>query len=282
MFARELPGLIQLLIALGKQVIVIGLVIVAVHRRSLSRWGLSAVTMMCLASALILLLQGGRLTLVVAVAVGGLAAFMASNASRWWFSVAVLGVVLPILVIVPLLRETISYGAQYFQSLTEFSGGAGPHFLSYPYAALSFNVQNLQQVLQHPELNAKFSGLLQYAPFDKILHILPEAPDLPWHELLANWWVTGTALSTFYADFGWVGVVFESAVVGGLATFSFRYLQRKRNELAWILYAYMAYVLAFTIYVWYPTRPEIYFDATVFVAFSMIARRRKSQSAEVR
>jgi len=136
-------------------------------------------------------------------------------------------------------------------------------------------------VLQHPDLNAQFGGLLQYAPFDKLLHMLPESPSLPWHELLANWWVTGTALSTFYADFGWLGVVFESAAVGCLAMLSFRYAQRKRNELAWILYAYLAYVLAFTVYVWYPTRPEVYFDVAVFVAFSVFARRHHIGSAEV-
>src|SRR2546425_1202975 len=84
-----------------------------------------------------------------------------------------------------------------------------------------------------------------------------------------------------YADFGWVGVVFESAAVGCLATFSFRYLQQ-RTELAWILYACLAYVLTFTVYVWYPARPDVYFDAAVFVTFSVFARRRQARSAEDR
>ncbi|MGH2395465.1 MAG: O-antigen polymerase [bacterium] len=276
--ARELPGLVELLMALAKQVLVIGFIVAAVHRRALSRWSVAALTIMCLASGMILLAQGGRLPLLVAIAVGGLAAFMASNASRWWFLAAVLVLVLPILVVIPLLRETLSYGGQYFQSLTEFGGGGGLQFLSYPYAALSFNIQNLQLVLEHPDLNGQFGGLLQYAPFDKLFHLLEESPALPWHELLANWWVTGTALSTFYADFGWIGVVLESAAVGGLAMLSFHHMRRRRNELTWILYAYVAYVLAFTVYVWYPARPEIYFDVAVFVAFSAFASRRQARS----
>jgi hypothetical protein len=88
---------------------------------------------------------------------------------------------------------------------------------------------------------------------------------IPWKQIFLPWWVTGTFLFSFWADFGWVGIILSALLLGALLSSLYEYATKKPSYFSVMLISYFSFVIIMSIYTNYMLREEFYLDI-VFIS----------------
>lgn len=187
---------------------------------------------------------------------------------------------------IPAIRHSISYRDYPFEEeykeykefayLAELSSIKMPPalgFLTPAYLAISFNFQALQAGINYFGIKQPYylgkEMLANFNPLWRILKIPEVKVKIPWSEIFLPWWVTGTYLFTWYANFGFLGILLGPFLLGLLASFTYVLVQRK-NIFGYFLLPYLNFVLVLSLYTNYFSRPELYLDLLFLFLISWV------------
>jgi len=179
-----------------------------------------------------------------------------------------------VLSLVPIIRQTRSYGSDYLGTIT---GIDTSHYnklqkaLVPIYVGVSFNQQALLHAEQYYQTHELQYGKVSLDPFTNIFGKLIR----PLNNLKSNydlgaifypWWNTGTYLFPFVQDFGTAAFYFVPFVFGLILTLLWRHWQVNPNFLTINLYAYAIFFIVMGVYVSFTVRAEMYLDLMLLVA----------------
>ncbi len=197
---------------------------------------------------------------------------------------AVVLVVLAVSIIIPAVRNYISYRDYYseidytpFTYLLDISKINLPEQLDWLvpiYLIPAFNLQALARAVEYFNWPNFFFGRFSLAVFDPALGIfqLPAVGlEAPWEEIFLPWWVTGTFLFGSWVDFGWFGIGLAAIFWAGLFLFSYHWGKRKKALVPALIFGYSSFLAVMAIYTNCFLRPEFYLDLAVIFIVGWLA-----------
>lgn len=142
------------------------------------------------------------------------------------------------------------------------------------YIIPSFNLQTLYHATNYFDSSNFYHGKYLASISDSFLKpfgvSLFKDVKIQWKEIFLPWWNTGTFLFDFWADFGYLGIVFAGVFFG--VSFSSLYVlaNLKKNFLSTMLFAYFNFFIIMSIYTNYIRREEFYLDIFLIVFLQII------------
>lgn len=203
-------------------------------------------------------------------------------------SVAVVIVVLAISIAIPAFRQSITYhdyldpDAQDdpFGYIAKISGLRIPQSLNFIvpiYIIPSFNLQAMMRATDIYDSSNTYKGAYELSTLNPALKLIHQPKidiKIPWDKILLPWWVTATFLFSYFADFGYLGIILAAAFWGILLSGIYIWAKKKPSLLSVMLFAYFSFVVIMSIYTNYFMRPELYLDLGVIIAVGLIIRAR--------
>ncbi len=142
------------------------------------------------------------------------------------------------------------------------------------YIIPSFNLQTLYHATTYFNSSNFYHGryLLSISdPFLKLfgIHLFDDIK-IQWKDIFLPWWNTGTFLFDFWADFGYLGIVFAGVLFGIIFSILYILGTSKKNLLSTMLFAYFSFFVIMSIYTNYIRRAEFYLDIFVIAILQTI------------
>ncbi len=234
----------------------------------------AAAAVFTLISLLIPILCVSRFQFVFAVILG-LFTFIALQKKfnpAWIVLIVVL--IIPVYLIITVAR---SHDVAYLNSIFEMKNPNMPIFITQPYMYVANNYDNFNCLVEAlPSHSLGFKGLLPLWTFTGLKFFFPELTMYPIYvdkiEL-----TTLTLFYDAYYDFGFLGVLFFSALLGVVSYFLVLMLREFRNPCGFLLYAQMAVYLCLSFFTtWFSnTTTWFYLVLTALMAlyYHFTARR---------
>lgn len=179
-------------------------------------------------------------------------------------------------------RFYLLFGDSYIQSLEDvgfprWSALAAPGYLSF-----SYNFEVFRKLVDTIPTLADFQlGRFVFYPVYTLLpgpqESLGEFQNYLWNVDFRGE-LTATFLGTLYADFGVVGIMLGSMIIGGVALYLYRRLAEARTPVNVLLYSYFTFALIFSTYT-YPYSFSFFWEIGLFLLINRLARRRKEVTA---
>lgn len=141
------------------------------------------------------------------------------------------------------------------------------------YIIPSFNLQTLYNATTYFNSSNFYHGRYLLSISDTFLkplgiHLFDDVK-IQWKDIFLPWWNTGTFLFDFWADFGYLGIVFAAIFFGIILSFLYILATSKKSLLSTMLFAYFSFFIIMSIYTNYMRRAEFYLDVLV-IAFLQI------------
>ena len=204
-------------------------------------------------------------------------------------SVIVVSSVIFLSVSIPIFRQYITYkdyyGTIYNQETGEVDLNASVayllniskinlpkqlNFIAPLYIIPSFNLQTLYHATSYFNTSNFYHGRYLLSISDTFLKPfginLFSDVKIQWKDIFLPWWNTGTFLFDFWADFGYLGIVFAGVMFGIVFAVLYIIGTSKKNLLSTMLFAYFSFFTIMSIYTNYLRRSEFYLDIFV-IAF---------------
>ncbi|HPO11071.1 MAG TPA: hypothetical protein PLM63_00580, partial [bacterium] len=144
------------------------------------------------------------------------------------------------------------------------------NFIAPLYIIPSFNLQTLYHATSYFNTSNFYHGRYLLSISDTFLKPfginLFSDVKIQWKDIFLPWWNTGTFLFDFWADFGYLGIVFAGVMFGIVFAVLYIIGTSKKNLLSTMLFAYFSFFTIMSIYTNYLRRSEFYLDIFV-IAF---------------
>lgn len=193
---------------------------------------------------------------------------------------------LAISVAIPALRQYITYKDYYsnveytpFTYLIDLVDADVPKGLEWVvglYLIPSFNLQAMMRAVDFYGFNNYYWGAYElsvFAPAFQIFSIPWFNVVIPWKEIFLPWWVTATFLFSYFADFGWLGIVGAGALWGLGLSWLYSLMSKKPTLLSVMLLSYFSFIVIMSIYTNYLMREEFYLDVAFILVFGYLAKK---------
>lgn len=193
-------------------------------------------------------------------------------------SVVILLILMVISVSIPAFRNYITYKDYYsdvdytpFTHLADLADADLPESLEWVvglYLIPAFNLQSMMRATDYYSLDNYYYGAYSLSAFNSLFGTVGIPwfdVSIPWKQIFLPWWVTGTFLFSFWADFGWVGIILSALLLGALLSSLYEYATKKPSYFSVMLISYFSFVIIMSIYTNYMLREEFYLDI-VFIS----------------
>lgn len=206
---------------------------------------LLAAVIMTLISLLIPILCVSRFQFVLAVV---LAVFTYISLQKSFNPLILLGMFVVLIPVYLILTVARSHDVEYLNSIFEMKNTATPIFISQPYMYIANNFDNFNCMVEVlPEHSLGLKGLFPLWALTGLKFFFPQLINFPIYvdkkEL-----TTLTLFYDAYYDFGWIGVLLFSCVLGLVAYLLVVKLREMRNPLGYLLYAQIAAYLMLSFF----------------------------------
>lgn len=198
-------------------------------------------------------------------------------------SLAVVFLVLAISVVIPVVRQHITYRDYYlnqeddaFSYIVDLSKLRVPHSLRFVtplYIVPSFNTQALMRSTEYYKLSDLYLGkyhLSVFNPLLKVLGIPTIDVKIPWKEIFLPWWITGTFLFSYWVDFGYVGIVAAAIIWAAMLSVIYAWATKKSSPISILFFAYFSFVIIMSLYTNYFMRQEFYMDILLIAVVGIL------------
>lgn len=142
------------------------------------------------------------------------------------------------------------------------------------YIIPSFNLQTLYNATNYFDSSNFYHGRYLASISDSFLkpfgiHLFDDVK-IQWKEIFLPWWNTGTFLFDFWADFGYLGIVFSSIFFGIVFSTIYIFAISRKDFMSIMLFSYFSFFIIMSIYTNYIRREEFYLDIFVIIFLQSI------------
>lgn len=198
-------------------------------------------------------------------------------------SVCVVALVLAISIIIPVVRQHITYRDYYihenddaFSYIADLSKLRIPkslRFITPLYIVPSFNTQALMRSADYYHWPNYYFGAYELSVFNpllKIFHISIIDITIPWKQIFLPWWITGTFLFSYWVDFGYAGIILAAILWAAMFAAIYVWATKKASLASVLFFAYFSFVIIMSLYTNYFMRQEFYMDIVLIAATSVL------------
>ncbi|MCD8082074.1 MAG: oligosaccharide repeat unit polymerase [Clostridiales bacterium] len=236
---------------------------------------LFAAVLLTLISLLIPILCVSRYQFVFAVALAAITFISLQKSFHLWYLLGLLAVIIPVYLILTVAR---SHDVEYLNGIFEMKYESMPIFITQPYMYIANNYDNfncLVETLASHSLGLK--GLFPLWTLTGLKFLFPQLVNFPVYVDKAEL-TTLTLFYDAYYDFGWIGVLAFSAVLGLASYLLVVKLREMRNPMGYLLHAQVAVYLILSFFTtWFSNSTTWFYlvvTAILAVYYSFSARRR--------
>ena len=170
-----------------------------------------------------------------------------------------------------------SHDVAYLNGIFEMKNSSMPIFITQPYMYIANNYENFNYLVEHLEQFA--FGMRSLFPLWALTGLKFVMPSLADYPILVNKeeLTTVTLFYDAYYDFGIVGVVVFSCILGGVSWLLVRKLRRMENPVGYLFYAQMGVYLMLSFFTTWFSNPTTWFYLAVTGAvyvFCLVMSRR--------
>ena len=203
-----------------------------------------------------------RFQLILAVA---LAAFTYIAVQKHFEMVYALGLVAVMIPLYLILTVARSHDVSYLNGIFAMKNSHMPIFITQPYMYIANNYDNFNCLVEQlPEHTFGLRMLFPLWAFTGLKFIKPELVAFPIY-VTKKELTTVTLFYDAYYDFGLVGVVLFSCILGAVCYYLVRRLHRSRNPVGYLIYGQIALYLVFSFFTTWFSNPATWFYLGVTV-----------------
>lgn len=220
------------------------------------RMHLAAAAMLTAISIAIPILCVSRFQFIFAVMLAAMT-FIALHKSvhPLWIAAVVIGMI-PVYLLLTVAR---SHDVAYLNSIFEMKYEKMPIFITQPYMYIANNYDNFNCLVEVlPEHSYGMKGLFPLWALTGLKFVCPSLVDYPIYVDKAEL-TTVTLFYDAYYDFGLVGVLFMSCVLGGISWLLVRKMKRCNNPIAYLFYAQIAGYMMLSFFTTWFSNPATWF-----------------------
>lgn len=234
-----------------------------------------AVLLMSVLALSVPMLCVSRFQLMMAVLLALFTYLSMDSRVRIGYAAGVLLALVPLYLILTVAR---SHDTSYLNAIFEMKNRHMPIFITQPYMYVANNYDNFNCLVEG--LSGHSFGLRMTAPLWTFTGLKFSYPFLTEFQLFftKDELTTLTLFYDAYYDFGVIGVLLLSSVLGGLSYFLMRMVRVLNNPIGYLLYAQIAMYLMFSFFTTWFSNPTtwFYFGITAVLAFAVSRVRRSS------
>lgn len=220
---------------------------------------------------LIPILCVSRFQLILAVFLAVLTYILVDNRLNLWYAVGALAALVPVYLILTVAR---SHDASYLNQIFEMKREGTPLFISQPYMYITNNYDNFNCLVEG--LAGHTFGMKMLTPLWTLTGLKFAFPFLT--DFVP--YVTKAELSTLtlfydsYYDFGMIGVLLLSCLLGAASYYLTRMLRNSKNPVSCLLYAQFALYLMLSFFTTWFSNPTTWFYLVLTAVAAFVVERK--------
>ena len=229
-----------------------------------------------LAALSIPMLCVSRFQLIFAVILAVLTFMQVSGIKKIWYLFAAAAGLIPLYVILTIAR---SHDVTYLNGIFEMKNSSMPIFITQPYMYIANNYDNFNCLVEQlPEHSLGLKGLFPLWALTGLKFLKPELVAFPIYTTKEEL-TTVTLFYDAYYDFGIIGVIFFSAVLGLFACILMRKASQKGNPFWQVFYGQAALYFMLSFFTtWYSNPTTWFYFAATGAAAVYVEIIKKAQS----
>lgn len=234
-----------------------------------------AVIIMAVISLLIPILCVSRFQFILAMILAAFTYISLQKVVNPLYMVGLFVILVPVYLILTVAR---SHDVEYLNGIFEMKNTAMPIFVTQPYMYIANNYENFNCMVEVlPEYSMGLKGLFPLWALTGLKFFFPQLINFPIY-VNKKELTTLTLFYDSYYDFGWIGVLLFSCVLGLVAYLLVVKLREMRNPLGYLLYAQLAAYLMLSFFTtWFSNTTTWFYlilTGVMAVYYTMNAHRR--------
>lgn len=234
-----------------------------------------AVIIMAVISLLIPILCVSRFQFILAMILAAFTYISLQKVVNPLYMAGLFVILVPVYLILTVAR---SHDVEYLNGIFEMKNAAMPIFVTQPYMYIANNYENFNCMVEVlPEYSMGLKGLFPLWALTGLKFFFPQLINFPIY-VNKKELTTLTLFYDSYYDFGWIGVLLFSCVLGLAAYLLVVKLREMRNPLGYLLYAQLAAYLMLSFFTtWFSNTTTWFYlilTGVMAVYYTMNAHRR--------
>ena len=217
--------------------------------RGRNRAGSAIIAVLGLIALAIPILCVSRFQLIFAVILAVLTYIQMDSRLNLLYAVFALAALVPLYLLLTVAR---SHDVTYLNAVFEMKNGNMPIFITQPYMYVANNYDNFNCLVEAlPEHSLGLKSLFPLWALTGLKFFFPQLIQFPIY-VNKKELTTLTMFYDAYYDFGWIGVLFLSCLLGAVAYFLTEKLREMKNPIGYLLYAqFAAYMMLSFFTTWF-------------------------------
>ena len=239
--------------------------------RGRNRAGSAIIAVLGLIALAIPILCVSRFQLIFAVILAVLTYIQMDSRLNLLYAVFALAALVPLYLLLTVAR---SHDVTYLNAVFEMKNGNMPIFITQPYMYVANNYDNFNCLVE--ELGSHSWGLKMLAPLWTLSGLKFKFPGLVNFPYFVNKeeLTTLTVFYDAYYDFGIIGVLGLSCILGALAFYMMQAMKKVRNPIMYLFYSQIAIYMMLSFFTTWFSNPTTWFYLAVTGAAAFAVSRR--------